>query len=125
MQSRRRHHAVPLADGALGLRGAATALFIATPRIITEAAVKRPATLVIFDVLQLGNDDLRGAPLLTAAMADASALSDELYATQVARAYRIARTPGIRLPGRAPTRFAHLCSWTARREASAPRSICA
>ena len=34
------------------------------PRMIAESAARRPAVLVVFDVLQLGNEDLRALPLL-------------------------------------------------------------
>ena len=33
------------------------------PRMIMESAARRPAVLVVFDLLQIGNEDLRALPL--------------------------------------------------------------
>jgi ATP-dependent DNA ligase len=56
---------VPNADGRSNFEELRRRNLLQRPRMIAEAAVKRPAVLVVFDLLALDGADLRPQPLLT------------------------------------------------------------
>jgi len=55
---------VPTAKGRSDFEELRRRNLLQRPRMIAEAATRRPAVLVVFDLLQLGSDDLRARPLL-------------------------------------------------------------
>jgi bifunctional non-homologous end joining protein LigD len=54
---------VPTADGRSDFEELRRRNLLQRPRMVAEAAARRPAVLVVFDVLQIGRDDLRDRPL--------------------------------------------------------------
>jgi len=55
---------VPNADGRSDFEELRRRNLLQRPRMIAETAARRPAVLVVFDLLQIGGADLRGRPLL-------------------------------------------------------------
>ena len=55
---------VPGADGRLDFEEVRRRNLIQRPRMINEAAAASPAVLIVFDLLELDGEDLRGRPLL-------------------------------------------------------------
>ena len=55
---------VPAADGRSDFEEVRRRNLIQRPRSIQEAAAKSPAVLIVFDLLEVGGNDLRALPLL-------------------------------------------------------------
>ena len=72
------------------------------PRVIAESAAHRPAVLVVFDLLQIGDEDLRALPLFARRQRTAPRVSAVLYLQP-----RVMRSRAIR---RIPVRVARIAN---------------